>query len=827
MGVSLDDNWELVQTDPESFADPSALQEGDLVWQPAIVPGTVAQSFSALDKNNDIPINFDDKDYWYRCRFKAGNYENVLIFDGLATLADVWLNGKKILSSNNMFVRHKLDVSDSIKDSNKLVICFRSLNHALRQKRPRPKWKTRLITNQQMRWFRTTLLGRIPGWSAAPAAVGPWRAITLTTTDTISVDDVVIKTATDGKTGTIAVSIDVSEINKPLEAKLLIDDHSVSLAEQSSGSKKYLSAKLKIDNVKLWWPHTHGEPCLYPASLELEIDGHAQKLTLDPVGFKITELKDPQNSFVVLVNNEKIFCRGACWTINDLESLTGSIDKLRQTLSLMRDAGANMIRIGGTMVYEQQAFYSLCDELGIMVWQDFMFANMDYPVGDDGFHQSVKTEVTQVLQRLRKHPCVSVYCGNSEIDQQAAMLGMDKTAWRSKLFSTVIPDLCAEHHSDIPYVASTPMDGTLPFHVNQGLSHYYGVGAYLRPVTEVRQHDVRFTSECLGFANIPIAKTRNKVLSGDLPVTHDPRWKARTPRDSGTGWDFEDVRDHYLKTFYGVDPVNLRCFDSERYMALSEAVTGEVMARVFAEWRSTHSQCNGGLVWFLKDFWPGAGWGIIDGLCIPKACYYYLKRSWQPVAVLLTNETINGADIHVVNESKQAFDAVLELVLLQDDHIVIASGSTEITIDSGEKQCYQADSLLGAFYDVTYSYRFGPARHNIVAARLKSDTGDILSEDFLFPQSSEPTIRNQVNLKATAIETEINTYALEIISDTFMHTVNLETPGYIADANFFHLLPNHKKTITLQPDVSHTSTLKGFVGALNLPEPVRIEVNKK
>src|SRR5205085_4140347 len=132
------------------------------------------------------------------------------------------------------------------------------------------------------------------------------------------------------------------------------------------------------------------------------------------------------------LNGVSVFCRGACWTCNDIVTLIGTEASLTHDLLLARAAGINMLRVGGTMVYESDRFYQLCDELGIMVWQDFMFANMDYPVDDTGFAANIAAEAKYQLGRLSRHPSVAMYCGSSEIEQQAAMLGMPREFWRNR-----------------------------------------------------------------------------------------------------------------------------------------------------------------------------------------------------------------------------------------------------------------------------------------------------------------------------------------------------------------------------------------------------------
>src|SRR2546423_14232323 len=174
----LHEGWRLGRSARGELKVPSQLAGAPIEWHDAVVPGTVA---AAIHKDINVPGDYDADDWWYRMSFplpsRAGRH--YLRLDGLATLSDVWLNGTRILSSRNMFVTHRVDVTDLLRDDNDVVICFRSLGEALKQRRSRPKWKTQLVGNQNLRWFRTTLLGRIPGWTPAIAPVGPWAPIGL------------------------------------------------------------------------------------------------------------------------------------------------------------------------------------------------------------------------------------------------------------------------------------------------------------------------------------------------------------------------------------------------------------------------------------------------------------------------------------------------------------------------------------------------------------------------------------------------------------------------------------------------------------------------
>jgi beta-mannosidase len=624
---SLESGWQLASSEAGAIEGPAGLSMAHLDWREAVVPGTVAQSLQADLEGRH---HWDDQDWWYRCTFSGpevpGALSHHLRFDGLATLADVWINGTHVLSSRNMFRAYACDVSALLKASNELVIRFRALTPELAVKRPRPRWKTALVSAQNLRWVRTTVLGRMPGWTPALPPVGPWKGISLVSHLGAEVVSFLLRTGAEGDAGLLRLRAVIKQ--EASSAKLHVGDRVFEVGVEVRDGLTHLACDLRIADAPLWSPHTHGTPHLSACALEVSSPEGLVRFDCGRVGFKSVVLDRSEGRVNLRINGRSVFCRGACWTVNDIRSLTGTDAQLRHALQLAKDAGANMIRVGGTMVYERDAFYALCDELGLMVWQDFMFANMDYPFEDPAFRAEVDAEVDAQLQRLAPHPCVTVYCGGSEIQQQAAMLGLPPEAWAHAFLAEALPARCAALHPGIPYFPSSPCEGALPFHTATGITHYYGVGAYLRPLSDLKSAQVKFASECLAFSQVPEEEAFADLCDG-MPVPHHPQWKAGVPRDHGSGWDFEDVRDHYLKTLYGVDPIALRSADLERYYALSRAVTGEVMAKTYAAWR-TDGRCGGGLVWFYQDLRPGAGWGVLDSRLSPKAAYGISSEPGHP-----------------------------------------------------------------------------------------------------------------------------------------------------------------------------------------------------
>jgi beta-mannosidase len=364
----------------------------------------------------------------------------------------------------------------------------------------------------------------------------------------------------------------------------------------------------------------------------------------------------------------------------------------------------------------------------------------------------------------------------------------------------------------------------MPFHVGAGVTHYYGVGAYKRPIAEVRRANVRFAAECLGFANVPEQSIVDLLIEGDRSATDDSRWKRRSPRDSGAGWDFEDVRDHYLRELFALDPGRLRALDTARYLELGRVTSGEVMSRVFSEWRSAYSHCHGGLVWFLKDLWPGAGWGILDSFGMPKAVFYYLRRAWQPQAIVLTDEGLDGIHVHVINETDRPLVATVELTLLRDGQFIAAQASTECRLAPRARATYGSDELLPAFHDVSYAYRFGPPAHDVVAAALHGPSGDLIGEAFWFPHPVEPARHAARAIKAEGRRVGDDSYEVALSSPQFVHAVHFWANGFLPEDNYFHLMPGRTKRVRFQPCADAPPAFNATVASLSWDDAVSVDI---
>lgn len=810
----LERGWELARADAPCD-DPAQLPP--LSWSPALVPGTAASSLRASGQwTVDEPRDFDADDWWWRCRFEhaapAPGTRLLLRLGGLATLADVWLNGTRILRSENMFEAHALDVTAAVQGTNELLVRCRALAPVLRERRPRPRWRSPLISSQQLRWVRTTLLGRMPGGAPPVAPVGPWRAIALEEERGLSVERCEARASLEGDDGVVRVHVRVRALDAaPTDGTLIVRaPDRTELTFPLAAAEGGFGGEARVPRAERWWPHTHGPQPLYALRIVLGTAGGAIELDLGRTGFRTVSLDTPAGDFAVRWNGARIFCRGAVWSPPDIVALDAPAEVLRERLGRVRDAGMNMLRVGGTMTYESDAFHAICDELGILVWQDFMFASLDYPEGDPAFCAAAGREASAVVSGLQLSPGLALFCGNSEVAMQAAMMGRPPAERSGPLFDGLIPAACAAARPDVPYLPSTPWGGALPLHVGEGTSSYYGVGAYLRPLEDARRSGVRFAAECLAFANLP----EPSFLAGArLAPALVHRWKERVPHHPSAPWDFEDVRDHYLSRLFRVDVPALRRDDFDRYLALSGVVSGEAMAASFAEWRREGSSCSGALVWLLQDRWPGSGWGVLDSSGGPKPAWWYLRRALQPVAILLTDEGLDGLRVHAVNDSPLPLAATVRLSYFLGTRLV-ESGEERVELPARGVLSRAGAALIGGrFFDGTHAYRFGPAPADVSVATLEIG-GQTISRAFHFPGGLPSARHEDVGLTATA-EADGAGWIVSVRAERFAQSVQVDAPGWLPDDSYFHLPPGGAHRLRLVPRGAPAPSLEATLRPLN------------
>ncbi len=814
--------WEVAACAPGECATPAAA--AGLDWIAARVPGTAAGALRDLGRwAPGDERDFDAEDWWFRTEFDAApaasGEEVALRLDGVATVHEVYLNGELVASGDSMFAPRAIEVGGALRDgANELAIRCLALNEQLgRKRKPRARWRTKVADNR-LRFFRTMLLGRCPGFASGPAAVGPWRPVWIERRRVVAVEEIALRTRLDGDDGVLAVSAKLRGLAGAAASAADVvvtggDEAEAALRVTPGADGSFeIDGEVRIAAVERWWPHTHGEPRLHEVFLRLATSAGEVGIDAGRLGFReLAAGPRPghdaaEDGLDLHVNGVPVFARGAVWTPPDFAAMTASEEVLRAALGQVREAGMNMVRIPGTSAYESPRFHDLCDELGILVWQDFAFANFDYPLEDEDFRAGVEAEVEATLAVVAGRPSLAVLCGNSEVEQQAAMLGLDPALGRGELFGELLPAAVERAGLDAVYLPSAPCGGALPFRPDRGVANYFGVGGYMRPLSDVRLAEVRFASECLAIANVPDEAGVEAIAPGTPTdvVVHHPRWKAGVPRDAGTGWDFDDVRDHYLRLLFDVDPAALRRYDHERYLELSRAVSGEVMAAVFGEWRRAASPCAGGLVLWLRDLVPGAGWGLIDHAGNPKAAWHHLRRALQRRAVWMTDEGLGGVGVHVANDAPEPLSGMLRIGLYRGEQRV-GEAERPLALEPHAVAGFDLEALLGRFADASWAYRFGPPAQDVIVASLERGEEEdgaaaILSQGFFFPAGRRP---DPVDAERLGIETAVRSgdgedLVVEVRARHLVSGLSLEAAGYLAAEGALCLEPGGGREILLR-----------------------------
>jgi len=845
----LSAGWQAARSAPDVHVDATGIDA--LSWTPTRVPGTAAGALqdAGLWRAGD-PHDFDAEDWWFRTSFDtqpvAAGEEVRLCLDGIATVAEVYLNGELVLESDSMFTAHALDVAGQLKASNELAIHCRALGPLLGvRRRPRARWRTRLVASGNLRFFRTMLLGRLPGIAPGPAAIGPWRAVRLERRRHIHVQELTLRPRLDGEDGVLSVlaqlrPLDGAEVSS-VEVELIGPSGAhrtqLSLAATPGSSAEVLTAagELSVAGVARWWPHTHGNPVLHDVRLRVRSAEESTVVDAGRIGFRDLAFGAApghdieQDGLDLHVNGVRVFARGAVWTPIDPIGLAPSEDELRTELNRVRDAGMNMLRLPGTGAYETGAFHDLCDELGILVWQDFMFANLDYPIADEHFRATVKEEVAAVLAALGGHPSLAVLCGNSEVEQQVAMMGLDPSLGRGDLFGELLPELVRESGVDAVYIPSAPCGGDLPFRPDRGIGTYYAVGCYRRPLEDVRRAGVRFAAECLAFSHVPAEETIEEMLPqapGQL-AGHHPLWKAGIPRENEADWDFEDIRDHYLRLLFDVDVPELRRVDRSRYLELSRTLTGEIFAEVFGEWRRAASPCGGGLVLWLHDLLPGAGWGLIDLRGTPKVAYYHVKRVLAPIAVWTVDENLSGVVAHVANDGPAPLSASLRVALYREGEHRVGEARVPVELQPHSQAEWNVETVIGRFVDAAWAYRFGPPAQDTIVVTLEQDGNEsagVLSQAMRFPAGRplERESAGRLGLAARAQALADGGVRLALSSGRLAYGVEIHAPGFLPSDDGFSIEPGGERTVVLRPRKIDTAFAGGTLTAVNLQGRVSI-----
>ncbi|KAI0053587.1 glycoside hydrolase family 2 protein [Auriscalpium vulgare] len=580
-----------------------------------------------------------------------------LVFDGLDTFATVTLNGSKILETDNQFVVYRASAKQHLKvGANELSITFPS---AFLKGRELEKEHGKLaLWNGDSSRLHVRKAQYNYGWDWGPVlmTVGPWRPISLHIYQT-RITDFRVSSIVDANleidlTASVTLSSDVSST---ADIALKHQSGSVVLSKKFSLDKGSAKAKLDVKkgDVELWYPVGHGKQPIYEVVITVSDEqGNVLDSKVEKIGFRRAivvedELVDQAGrTFLFEINNARTFIGGSCWIPADSFITTISAERYREWLQLLVDGNQNMIRVWGGGIYEQDVFYDLCDELGILVWQDFAFGCGQYPAYDS-FLDTVKVEAEQNVQRLRHHPSIVIFTGNNEDYQVAEQTHLEldyndeksdfrKTNFPARhIYERVLPAI-VEEHSDIHYHRSSPYSGYGKPTTDQehGDIHQWNVWhGSQEPWHNWDKLAGRFVSE-FGMEAYPDIRTVDYWTGGDKAERY-PQSRISVNHNKADG--FERRLELYLMENFK------HAFDMESYVYYTQVMQAETLASAYRLWRRNwrgkgREYTAGALVWQINDCWPVTSWAIIDYFLRPKPSYFTIARELRPLTVGMTRK---------------------------------------------------------------------------------------------------------------------------------------------------------------------------------------------
>jgi beta-mannosidase len=618
-------------------------------WMPATVPGSVHTDLLALGQipdpfvaDNELSVQWvAERDWIYKVHFmvdKAMLDEDklFLVCDGLDTLASVALNGQALGDTDNMFRRYRWDVSDAVKlGQNEVLVEFAStVNAMLEMQEEEP------LIGPSQSIPGGAHVRKAPcqfGWDWGPQLppTGIWKEMRLEGYTTARLADVHVRQAheVDGVTLTAQVVVE-RWADADLMAVLHVtapDGDAWEVATTIAGSDLAGELEIEIDDPMLWWPNGFGPQPLY----DVEVRLHQGDRLCDKEAFRIglrklelrQEMDDFGTSFTFVINDVPIFAKGANWIPADSFPTRITAAQLEHLIRSAADVHMNMLRVWGGGLYEEDRFYDLCDQYGLLVWQDFTFSCSVYP-GDASFVDNVRVEAAQNIRRLRHHPSLVLWCGNNEMEGGWVGWGWSERmdpkykTYYDEMFHHTLPALCAEHDPDRPYWPSSPSSG-IPFEdpggVRAGDTHNWQVWHGGAPFEHYREHPSRFVSE-FGFQSLPPLETVKTYAD-------EPDWNMTSymmehhqRNAAGNGKIINYMTDHFRLP---------KDFPSLVY--LTQLLQAEAVRTGVEYWRRNRACTGGALYWQLNDCWPVASWASLDYYGRWKALHYAARRFFAPV----------------------------------------------------------------------------------------------------------------------------------------------------------------------------------------------------
>ncbi|MFD5774532.1 glycoside hydrolase family 2 protein [Streptomyces fungicidicus] len=762
---------------------------------PASVPGCVHTDLLAaglipdpfLGRNETEVAWVGRREWTYETELTAGagpHEQTDLVFDGLDTVAEILLDGRPLGRTRNMHRSYRFDVTGL---SGRLTVRFASAYAEAEAVRGRLGERPGAYAEpyQYLRKMACSF-----GWDWGPTLVtaGIWRPVRLERWSTARIARVRPLVTVEDGVGQIELAVDVERSR--VEAPLTLEASAGGVRARARIDGTAGTVRLRVPDVRLWWPRGYGEQPLYDVELTLSHGDEALDAWRRRTGFRTVELDTSADAhgtgFTLVVNGERLFARGVNWIPDDVFPSRITRERYRHRLEQAAGAGVDLVRVWGGGIYEDEDFYDACDELGLLVWQDFPFACAAYPE-EQPLRGEVEAEARENVVRLMPHPSLVLWNGNNENlwgfrdwDWEQGLAG---DSWGEGYYLGVLPRVVAELDPTRPYTAGSPWSGSWRHHPNDpahGTHHSWEVWNRA-DYADYRRDVPRFVAE-FGWQAPPAHATLRRALPGEDPAPDSPGMLHHQKAEDGNGKLERGLARHFAV------PEG----DFDRWHYLTQVNQARAVAAGVEHWRSHWPVCAGTVVWQLNDCWPVTSWAAIDGDGREKPLYHELRRLYAD-RLLTVRADGDGLVVAAVNQSAEDWRGTLRLRRMSVDGAPIAEAAP--ALDAGGRTVAVVEVPVELLPE-------GPGEF------LVADADGVRAWHFPAPDREIPYPRPE--FEVALAPDGITVTARTLVRDLLLQADRLD-PGARADRGLVTLLPGEKVTIgvrgwkTPDPDTARSA----------------------
>ncbi len=779
----------------------------DQDWLEAYVPGTLYTDLLRLGKmkdpfygeNEEEVKALSELDYEYKRSFEVSEAlltqdKIVLECKGIDTIAEIFINKQSVGKTQNMHRTYEFDVKGILEVGiNEIHIIIDSPLQYIKQKdEEKSLWgvSSTVPGYQHIRKAHCAF-----GWDWGPQLpdMGIFREIAIKAYSEARLTDLYVKQQHSADGVRLGIEVEIEKLtSKELLVECQISDAKGQMVAHTYEAANDLTAfNINIESPELWWPNGYGKQPLYEVKVILKNEDKECDVLRKRIGLRTLRIKKEKDQwgegFCFEINGLSIFALGANYIPEDNLMGRNTLERTRRILETCIRSNFNCIRVWGGAYYAEDYFYDLCDELGLIVWQDFMFACAVYNLTED-FKDNIMAEFEDNIRRLRNHASLGLWCGNNEMESAWCYWGLPEDQKLRldylKMFEEILPEMVRKFDPQRFYWPSSPSSGGgffEPSAQDKGDAHYWDVWHGKKPFEDFENQYFRFASE-YGFQSFPSMKTiRTFAEEKDFNIYSPVMEQHQKCIDNGHG---NATIMYYMAQYYPY-PKNF-----EMTLYASQILQGDCLKVAIEHWRRNRGRCMGSTYWQLNDCWPVASWATIDYFGRWKASQYYVKRAYAPVLISAKAEE-GGCSLYITNDTLEVFKGEVSCQIVHQTKGVLHEEVFGVTAES-----------LSVRHMITIPYQQyitnrSDERNIYIVYKLYSDKVCISSDTLLLVKPKQFEFK-EPGLKVDIVEYEDH-FGIKVKSDVFARRVGIEFKEIdtILEDNYFDVYPNIVKEVKL------------------------------